>query len=150
MTVADLPSVDEHATDIAAGADDVWRVLVHEVDKAFSGGAVERYGRIIGCADRTASGPRPLAEGSTLPGFRVATAVPGAELVLAGRHRFSSYALIFRIDPVSPGRTRLRAETRAAFPGVTGGAYRLLVISTGGHAVGVRRLLSTVKRQAES
>jgi hypothetical protein len=150
MTVADLPSVDEHATDIAAGADDVWRALVREVDKAFSGGAVERYGRIIGCADRTVSGPRPLAEGSTLPGFRVAAAVPGAELVLAGRHRFSSYALIFRIDPVAAGRTRLRAETRAAFPGVTGGAYRLLVVSTGGHAVGVRRLLSTVKRHAES
>jgi hypothetical protein len=90
MTVSGLPSVDEHATDIAAGADDVWRVLVHEVDRAFSGGAVQRYGRIIGCADRTASGPRPLAEGSTLAGFRVATTVPGAELVLAGRHRFSS------------------------------------------------------------
>jgi hypothetical protein len=116
MTIAGLPRVDEHATDIAAGADHVWRILADQVDRAFSGAGMAWYGRIVGCADRTASGPRPLAEGSTVPGFRVAAAVPGAELALVGRHRFSSYALIFRIDPVAVGRVGLRAETRAEFP----------------------------------
>jgi hypothetical protein len=104
----------------------------------------------VGCADDTASGPRPLAEGSTVPGFRVVAAVPGSELVLEGSHRFSSYALTFRLEEVSAGRSRLRAESRAEFPGVTGGVYRLLVVGTGGHVVVVRRLLSAVKRRCES
>jgi hypothetical protein len=90
------------------------------------------------------------AEGSTFPGFRVAAVVPGRELVLGGRHRFSSYALIFRLEPAGPGRSRLTAETRARFPGPAGGLYRLLVLGTGGHAVGVRRLLAAVRRRAES
>ena len=150
MTMSQLPSVDEHATDIAAGVDDVWRILIDQVDRMFSGTAISAYGRIIGCADRTAAGPRPLAEGSTMPGFRVDTAAPGAKLVLAGRHRFSSYALTFRIGPAAPGHAWLRAETRAEFPGVVGGAYRMLVIGSGGHALVVRRLLSVVKHRTES
>ncbi len=35
-----------------------------------------------------------------MPGFRVAAARPAEELALAGRHRFSDYALVFRLDPV--------------------------------------------------
>lgn len=91
----------------------------------------------------------PLAEGSVFAGFRVVTAVPGRELVLQGSHRYSTYALVFRLDELAPGRSRLRAETRAVFPGPAGGLYRLLVIGTGGHAVGVRRLLSGIRRRAE-
>jgi hypothetical protein len=86
--------------------------------------------------------------GSALPGFRVVAAVPGRELVLAGRHRFSSYALVFHLEPAGPGCSRLRAETRAAFPGLSGSLYRRLVIGTGGHAVGMRRLLSAVGRRS--
>jgi hypothetical protein len=70
-------------------------------------------------------------------------------LVMEGRHRFSSYALIFRLEQVSAGRSRLRAESRAALPGLAGGVYRLLVIGTGGHVVVVRRLLSVIKRRSE-
>ncbi|MEU9786476.1 hypothetical protein AB0H92_36905 [Streptomyces phaeochromogenes] len=150
MQIPSLPYRDEHTTVVAAGADDVWRSLGDTLDQSFSRPGASRYARLVGCADRTASGPRPLAEGSTFPGFRVATAVPGRELVLGGRHRFSSYALIFRLEPAGPGRSRLTAETRATFPGPAGGLYRLLVLGTGGHAVGVRRLLAAVRRRAET
>jgi len=150
MQIPSLPYRDEHTTVVAAGADDVWRSLGDTLDRSFSRPGANRYARLVGCADRTASGPRPLAEGSTFPGFRVATAVPGRELVLVGRHRFSSYALIFRLESAGPGRSRLTAETRATFPGPAGGLYRLLVLGTGGHAVGVRRLLAAVRRRAES
>jgi hypothetical protein len=149
MHVADLPYVDEHAIAVAADVDDVWRALTETLDRAFSRAGAATYTRAVGCADRTASGPRPLAAGSTMPGFRVVSAIPGSELVLAGRHRFSSYALIFRLEQVSSDRSRLRAESRAAFPGLAGGVYRLLVIGTGGHVVAVRRLLSAVKAQSE-
>ena len=150
MRIPSLPYRDEHTTVVAAGADDVWRSLGDTLDRSFSRPGANRYARLVGCADSTASGPRPLAEGSTFPGFRVATAVPGRELVLVGRHRFSSYALVFRLEPAGPGRSRLTAETRATFPGPAGGLYRLLVLGTGGHAVGVRRLLAAVRRRAET
>ncbi|MFC8667249.1 MULTISPECIES: SRPBCC family protein [Streptomyces] len=150
MQIPTLPYRDEHTTVVAAAADDVWRGLGDTLDRSFSRPGANGYARLVGCADREASGPRPFAEGSTFPGFRVAAVVPGRELVLGGRHRFSSYALIFRLEPAGPGRTRLTAETRATFPGPAGGLYRLLVLGTGGHAVVVRRLLATVRRRAES
>jgi len=149
MDIADLPYVDEHAIAVAADVDDVWLALTETLDRAFSRAGAATYTRAVGCADCTASGPRPLAAGSTLPGFRVVSAVPGSELVMAGRHRFSSYALIFRLEQLDSGRARLRAESRAAFPGLAGGVYRLLVIGTGGHVVAVRRLLSAVQRRCE-
>jgi hypothetical protein len=144
-----LPRLDEHATDIAADVEDVWPALTRTLDAALSRPWSVAASRIVGCADTHASGPRPLAEGATIPGFRVAAALPGAKLTLRGRHRFSSYALNFRLDRLDDGRTRLRAESRAAFPGLAGGAYRMLVVGTGGHGIAVRRLLSDVKRRAE-
>jgi hypothetical protein len=150
VQIAQLPYLDQHATDIAADVDDVWRVLTATLERVFTRTGAAGYARAVGCADRTTSGPRPLAAGSTLPGFRVVAAIPGSELVLEGRHRFSSYALIFRLEPVGAGRSRLRAESRAVFPGLAGGAYRLLVVGTRGHVVAVRHLLSGIKRGAES
>ncbi|MDV9174023.1 hypothetical protein R6V09_28450 [Streptomyces sp. W16] len=149
MEVDALPHVDEHATLVAAGVDEVWHALTETLARAYSRPGWARYARLVGCADRTASGPRPLAVGSVFPGFRVVGAAPGSELVLRGSHRFSAYAFVFRLDELAPGRSRLRAETRAVFPGAAGGVYRLLVIGTGGHAVGVRRLLAGIRRRAE-
>ncbi|TPQ15618.1 hypothetical protein [Streptomyces sporangiiformans] len=148
MRIASLPYLDEHATVIEADVDDVWRSLGETLDRSFSRPGAACYARLVGADDRTASGPRPPAEGSTFPGFRVAAAVPGRELVLQGRHRFSSYALIFRLEHIGPGRSRLSAESRAAFPGLAGGIYRRLLMGTGGHVVGMRRLLSAVRRGA--
>lgn len=144
-----LPRLDEHAAVIAADVDEVWRSLLETLDRTSSRAGAAGYARLVGCADRTASGPRPLAVGSTIPGFRVVAAVPGHALTLEGRHRFSSYALAFHLDDLGPGRSRLRAESRATFPGLAGGLYRRLVVGTGGHVVGVKRLLSAVRRGAE-
>lgn len=147
MDIASLPRIDEHATTIAGTVAQVWPALLDAVDGAFSRPAAAAYARAVRCADPVASGPRPLAEGATVPGFRVTAAVPGRELVLVGRHRFSSYALTFRLEQLSPGSVRLSAESRATFPGVPGRLYRLLVIGTRAHVVGVRRLLGAVRRR---
>ncbi|MGW0625457.1 hypothetical protein [Streptomyces sp. NPDC002758] len=144
--ITGLPYVDEHTLLVAAGTDTVWRATVEVLERTSTRPGAVRYARLVGCADRTASGLRPLAVGSTVPGFRVLAAEPGRELVLVGRHRFSSYALIVRLEQEGPGRSRLRAETRAVFPGASGGLYRRLVIGTGGHAAGMRRLLAAVAR----
>jgi hypothetical protein len=104
---------------------------------------------LLGCADVDSSGPRPLETGSTLPGFHVELAEPGRELALAGSHRFSHYALIFRLGRLDADRTRLRAETRADFPQLKGSVYRALVIGTRGHVLVTCRLLDAAKRRAE-
>ncbi|WP_405579298.1 hypothetical protein [Streptomyces sp. NBC_01092] len=81
-------------------------------------------------------------------GFRVAVSVPGQELAYVGRHPFSTYALIFHLDETPQGGTRLRAETRADFPGRKGALYRRLVIGTGAHALVVRHMLTKVRKNA--
>ncbi|MFB9236608.1 hypothetical protein ACFFWC_13775 [Plantactinospora siamensis] len=149
IRIGELPFLDEHGTDIAAGPETVWPILVEAVDRAFSGARAAAYARLIGCADPLASGPRPLAEGSTVPGFRVVAAVPGVELALAGRHRFSTYALSFHLDRDGAGGVRLRAESRAAFPGPAGRAYRLLVFGSRAHVILLRGLLARIRRRAQ-
>lgn len=144
-----LPHVDEHATIVAADRERTWSALLHVVEATVSGAGAPRYARLVGCADTVASGPRPLAVGSAFPGFHVVAAAAPAELALVGSHRFSDYALIFHLGEAGPGRTRVRAETRAVFPGVKGGAYRALVIGTRLHVLATRRLLAGVRRKAE-
>lgn len=146
----ELPYLDEHSATVRAGPEQVWRSLLETLDGAFSGAVPGRYARLVGCADTAASGPRPLTVGSTVPGFHVVTADAGRELTLEGSHRFASYTLAFRIEPLTDGRCRLTARSHAAFPGVAGGAYRLLVLRTGAHLLGVRRLLSSARRRAEA
>lgn len=152
MRISELPRIDEHATTIAADADAVWSALVSTVDRASSRPGLAIFSKLVGCVDSTSSGPRPLAEGSTIPGFRVAVAVPPAELVLEGRHYFSTYALTFRLSRTgtADAASRLTAESRGTFPGLHGAAYRLLVIGTRGHVLAVKKLLATVKRRSEA
>jgi hypothetical protein len=144
-----LPHVDEHSLVVAAGREAAWEALLRVVEAPVSSGAAPRFARILGCADTTAAGPRPLAEGSVLPGFHVAAATAPAELALAGSHRFSDYALIFRLDELDGARTRVRAETRAEFPQLKGSIYRALVIGTRMHVLLTRRILLATKRNAE-
>ena len=146
---ADLPQVDEHSIAIEATPDAAWDALLRVVEGSFASGASTRGARLLGCADTVASGPRPLADGSALPGFHVETAQRPKELAIAGAHRFSDYALIFRLDERDGKRTVLRAETRAAFPGLKGSAYRAMVIGTRIHVLVTRRILSAAKRSAE-
>ena len=144
-----LPHVDEHSTMVDAAVGDVWGALLTTLEHAFGRPAAGGYARLVRCVPAVRSGPRPLTEGSELPGFRVTSSVPGSELTLVGRHRFSTYALFLRIEAEGAGRCLVRAETRAAFPGAAGRIYRLLVITSRGHVFGVRRLLAATKRRAE-
>ncbi|GEB58575.1 hypothetical protein [Streptomyces gardneri] len=141
-----LPYVDEHAVIVGGGGDEAWSRVRDGVERALSRRWLAGYARVVRAEPREAGGPRPLAEGAVFPGFRVVRVVPGRELALEGRHRFSVYSLVFRIEELSDGRTRLRAESRAAFPGVAGWVYRALVIGSGGHAAGMRRMLASFAR----
>lgn len=143
-----LPHVDEHSTSVEASPEETWEALLRIAEASFSSPRTATAARALGCEDAAAAGPRPLAAGSAIPGFHVAAAEPGRELALVGRHRFSRYALIFRLDPAGAG-TALRAETRAEFPGLHGRAYRALVIGSRLHVLVTRRLLAAAKRRAE-
>jgi hypothetical protein len=142
-----LPHIDEHSTSINADSDATWKASLRVTEGwlASAGGTA----RLLGCADTAPSGPRPLATGSVLPGFHVEAAEPGQILALAGKHRFSDYALILRFDGEDGGPTTVRAKTRATFPGVKGSIYRALVIGTRSHVLVTRRLLDGIKKRAE-
>ena len=144
-----LAHIDEHSLVVAADREATWEALLHVAEATVSSAAAPRYARLVGCLDTVASGPRPLAPGSAFPGFHVAAATPATELALAGSHHFSDYALIFRLDELGPEWTRVRAETRAEFPGIKGAAYKGLVIGTRMHVLATRRVLAGVKRRAE-
>jgi hypothetical protein len=146
---AELPWVDEHATELGAPPAVVWPALLRTVEKMTEGRAAPRYARAVGCADTEAGGPRPLEVGSTVPGFHVAALTPERLLTLRGSHHFSDYELVFRLEPLGGVRTRLIAETRAVFPGVKGRAYRALVIGTRLHVVVVRRTFGSVAKRVE-
>ena len=148
-TAASLPRIDEHAIAVGAAAPAVWDAVLHVLEPPSASARAAAVARALGCADTAPRGPRPLTAGSAFPGFHVTAMDPPRELTLAGSHRFSRYALIFRLDELAPGRIQLRAETRAEFPGLTGAAYRALVIGSRGHVLAVRRLLAAIKRRAE-
>lgn len=148
-TSGDLPHVDEHSVTVSAAPSAAWHAMLRVVERSFSSSPTAMAARALACRDVGTRGPRPLSAGSAFPGFHVVTADAPRELGLAGRHRFSDYALIFRLDELADGHVRLRAESRAEFPGVLGRIYRALVIGTGGHMLAVRRLLATAKQYAE-
>ncbi|MDF2823202.1 MAG: hypothetical protein K0R68_610 [Mycobacterium sp.] len=87
-------------------------------------------------------------------GFSLEEARRPHRLALKGRHWFSAYRLVFVLtdvthDPTRP-RTRVVAETWARFPGVTGAAYRSVVIGTRAHRMVVRQMLKRIAREAHS
>ena len=139
------PFVDEHDVDVAARPEAVWRAL----GASLAGHSVPQrvVAALVGTVPRHRHGD-PLVEGSALPGFAVRAADPGRRLVLAGRHRFSSYTLTFVLDERGDG-TRLGARTHAGFPGLHGAAYRAAVIGSGAHRILVRRWLRQIARAAE-
>lgn len=142
-----LPFVDEHQVVVNAPVQRVWDAL----ESQFAGIAKSpfaAYARAISADPGSASG-RPLDPGATVPGFEVICSVPPERIELAGRHRFSRYRLVFHLAP-QDGKTLLRAQTYAVFPGVLGAAYEGLVIKSGAHRVMTRRLLAGVRRRAEA
>jgi uncharacterized protein YndB with AHSA1/START domain len=131
----DLPYIDEHRIEIEASPAQVWTALVQNL-----GGPSSRLTRAGARVLRAEEG----ADGSPA-GFKVVHAREPSELVLAGRHRFARYALIFRLEG-DVERTSLCAQTRASFPGRSGRAYRALVIGTRTHVLAVGRLLREIRR----
>jgi hypothetical protein len=136
-----LPYIDEHATDVGdASRERVWGALTEVLrGQLRDGGPIARA---LGCEPAGGTAVFDGRPGQTLPGFRVAEAEPGRRLTLQGRHRFSQYELTFLLDD-----GRLRAQTRAAFPGPLGRLYRAAVIGTGGHRLVTRHLLRQVARR---
>lgn len=115
-----LPYIDEHAITIDANRADTWSALLR-----------------VMCRDPD--------DAMTVPvGFVLDEARAPARLALKGRHWFAVYRWVFELDELDAARTRLRAATWAAFPGIHGKAYRALVIGSGAHRVVVRRTLKRV------
>lgn len=140
-----LPFVDEHTVLASAPAWAVWHALGRSLPTAR---AAQVYAALVGAADRRPSGD-PLTSGSTVPGFRVRAATAPERLVLVGRHRFSTYSLVFVLAERDDG-TRLSARTDARFPGVLGALYRAAVIRSGAHRLLVARWLRRIARAAEA
>jgi hypothetical protein len=145
-----LPYIDEHSIRIGATRERAWSALasVLRVDLGRSVPAPLRMA--LGLTPTEARGEwRGNVElGDALPGFTVAEAHAPGRLALRGGHRFSDYALIFELDELDAGGCVVRAQTWAAFPGLTGGVYRALVIGSRGHRLIVRRLLRRVAASA--
>lgn len=72
-----------------------------------------------------------------------------AVVALEGSHPFATYRLAFRVHDVGPGRSVVTAESRAAFPGPHGSAYRAAVIGTSFHVLAVRAMMRRIARRAE-
>jgi hypothetical protein len=119
-----LPYIDEHATTVGANREETWSALLR-----------------VMC--------RNPHDPSTVPiGFVVDEARAPERFALKGRHPFAVYRLVFELDDESAHRTRLRALTWAAFPGVHGKVYRALVIGTGAHRIAVRGMLKRIAARA--
>lgn len=144
----EMPPLDEHSIEIDAPAEAAWAALFPTLGGALDSRVSRRMAGWLDCRDQVAEGDL-RHPGGTLPGFVVARAVAPVMLALMGQHRFSSYALVFRIDLLPGQRSRVRAETRAVFPGVKGGAYKVGLIASRGHVLAVRRLLKATKKRAE-
>jgi len=130
--VTDLPHVDDHEVRIAAPPDVVFQVLRHYVESVLGATDGSLLARLLGTD--------PPA------GFAVAEELPDRLIRLTGRHRFSSYQLVFELDDV-PGGTVLRARTYAEFPGLHGRVYRAAVIGSRGHVLATRHILRSVRRR---
>lgn len=149
LPLEELPAIDEHAVEIEASADQAWEALLEVVRAKLGGRLAEQAARSLGCEATASEGEDFEHPGGTLPGFVVSRSIPPVMLAMLGEHRYSAYALVFRIDLLGEDRCRLRAETRAKFPGRKGRIYKALVIGSHGHVFTVMRVLRAVKKQAE-
>ncbi len=144
-----LPRIDEPVRVVAASPERTWRALLAVVEGTFRplpGPLASAWG--LRQPARTGDWSRPVP-GGTVTGFAVAEIDPPRVLTLRGGHRFARYELRFTLERGQPDRVELHARTSAEFPGLSGAAYRALVIGTGGHALAVRRLLDGIARRAE-
>jgi hypothetical protein len=153
---ADLPFIDVHSRTVDAPAELVWDALAQvmkgwterPLPKVFVG-IGPLLARALACSDTEPPAPGVGMPASTV-GFHVARAESPSLVSFQGRHRFSRYALTFRIQPAGDSGSVIEAETRAVFPGLSGRLYKQAVIGSRGHVLAVGRMLTTVKRLAEA
>ena len=143
-----LPFVDEHFIEISAPPDIVWDSLLVQVAGVAQGRTGGRFARRLGCRHTEARGEVGDI-GSTVPGFVVTRSIRPAVLAMMGQHRYSRYALVFRIMEKPSGIVLLSAQTRTEFPGAQGRVYRTLVIGTRGHVLVTRSILRSIRKRAE-
>jgi hypothetical protein len=130
-----LPLIDEHVREVAASPEVAWDALERWTTR-----------HLLRAAPKAFAWACRLVPSS---GFAVAERRKPSRLVLAGRHRFARYELVFEVEATG-GKTTLRAHTLAEFPGVLGRLYRTAVVGSGGHAVVVRRMLRSVAHEASA
>ena len=130
----DLPYIDQHTVTIDASRAVVWAALERYVDETLGGSGPVVLGRLLGTEPPS--------------GFAVVEREPLSRLVLAGRHRFARYRLIFELNDGEGDTTVLRAVTHAIFPGARGRVYRSLVIGTRLHVLATRGMLHAVRRRS--
>jgi hypothetical protein len=130
----DVPFVDVYSRSVAASPEQTWAALQKYVER-LTGSPHGFLLRVLGTVPRS--------------GFEVVGSDPPREVVLGGRHRFSTYRLVLRLEPEHDG-SRLHALTYAAFPGLRGWAYRSALMLTTGHRRAAQRMLGMVARRAES
>jgi hypothetical protein len=128
----DLPYVDEHAIRVEEPPEQVWFALQRYVATSLDVAEGSRLARVLRTEPRA--------------GFEMVESKVPERLVLGGRHRFSRYVLAFELANATGGATQLRAQTYAAFPGVSGQLYRTLVIGTGAHTIATRHVLRSIRR----
>jgi hypothetical protein len=148
MAVDALGSLDEHTVVVDASPDAVWHAVLGMARGTFDGKGARLFARVVGCDPPTPSGWDDPGVGTTIVGFRIVEADRPGRLVVEGRHHFSHYAIVFRVEPAATG-TRCTIESRADFPGIHGRLYRLAVIGSRGHVFAVRRMLRDIERRAE-
>ena len=147
MAVDALGFLDEHAVVVEAAPDTVWDAVLGMVRGTFDGTGARLFARVVGCDPPAPSGWDDPGVGTTVVGFRIVEANRPGRLVVEGRHHFSRYGIVFRIEPTDRG-TRCTIESRADFPGIRGRLYRLAVVGTRGHVLAVRRMLRDIARDA--
>jgi hypothetical protein len=149
VPIESLPFVDEHSISIDATPERAWDALVSVLATGFSNSVFGRTAaHRLECRPGERKGELPTI-GSTIPGFIVCRSIPPAVLALMGEHRFSRYALIFRITEREGAPLLVSAETRAEFPGRSGSAYRMLVVGSHGHVFATRSILRGIRKRAQ-
>jgi hypothetical protein len=133
VSLDDLPMIDEHSIDVEAQPDAVFHAVRRRFARVLTGPVGAAFSRLWGCDPPNA--------------FEVVEEDQPRLIVVAGRHRFSRYGIIFRITPTASG-SRLSAESRAEFPGVSGQLYKTAVIGTRGHVVATQALLRHIAKRA--
>ncbi len=144
----ELPFLDQHETLAAASADEVFDAAVRVFYRRLNSPVARAYAWLVRAEPRRPTGDSGFAVGDVFAAFRVDECERPSRVVLAGRHRFAMYRLTFTCVAHGAGATRVAIRTDAAFPGVLGSLYRLVVIRSGGHVVVTRQLLRSIARSA--